>query len=312
MTSGQISSRLDLTYAPSIITTQKLTERELDLLFEAMYDDYIGGQPSATLTTTSAAQAPQVLQTPTTSTKIADTALTPIVIFLSYNYSTHFTRHVFENPFAPPSTSAAESSSSQYVDPSNVYVDDDILVVQVNQSPHGIFIKCLKSLKNGIETCDPIGTPMEIKDKLDLDKNGTLVDATKYRSMIGALMYLYQADRTLYMLLVYVFGTRLSQLRSTSRRFSDADYAGCKDTFKSTFDGTQFLGKKTKHIVVRYHFIKKHVEKGMIELYFVKTDYQLADLFTKALLVDRFNYLVRRLGMRNLSPHELERLAKSQ
>ncbi|GJS34543.1 hypothetical protein Tco_0532925 [Tanacetum coccineum] len=41
-------------------------------------------------------------------------------------------------------------------------------------------------------------------------------------------------------------------------------------------------------------------------------DYQLADLFTKALLVDRFNYLVRRLGMRSLSPQKLERLAKSR
>nr|GFB47511.1 uncharacterized mitochondrial protein AtMg00810-like [Tanacetum cinerariifolium] len=44
--------------------------------------------------------------------------------------------------------------------------------------------------KYGMESCDPVGTPMEIKDKLDLDQNGTLVDATKYRSMIGALMYL--------------------------------------------------------------------------------------------------------------------------
>ncbi|GJS21822.1 hypothetical protein Tco_0450454 [Tanacetum coccineum] len=52
---------------------------------------------------------------------------------------------------------------------------------------------------------------------------------------------------------------------------------------------------RTKHIAVRYHFIKEHVEMGTIELYFVKTDYQLADLFTKALPVDRFNYLVRRL-----------------
>ncbi|GJW16547.1 retrovirus-related pol polyprotein from transposon TNT 1-94 [Tanacetum coccineum] len=69
---------------------------------------------------------------------------------------------------------------------------------------------------------------------------------------------------------------------------------------------------RTKHIAVRYHFIKEHVEMGTIELYFVKTDYQLADLFTKALPVDRFNYLVRRLGMRSLSPKELERLAKSQ
>nr|GFD28829.1 retrovirus-related Pol polyprotein from transposon TNT 1-94 [Tanacetum cinerariifolium] len=45
MTSGQISSELDLTYAPSTITKQQLTEGELDLLFEAMYDDYFGGQP---------------------------------------------------------------------------------------------------------------------------------------------------------------------------------------------------------------------------------------------------------------------------
>ncbi|GJW57315.1 retrovirus-related pol polyprotein from transposon TNT 1-94 [Tanacetum coccineum] len=147
--------------------------------------------------------------------------------------------------------------------------------------------------------------------------------------------------------------------------FSDADYAGCKDTFKSTSGGAQFLGEKLvswsskkqdctalstaeaeyvslsaccaqvlwtrtqltdygfhfnkiliyydsksaiaiscnpvqhsriKHIAVRYHFIKEHVEKGTIKLYFVKTDYQLADLFTKALPVDRFTYLVRRLG----------------
>nr|GEX42484.1 retrovirus-related Pol polyprotein from transposon TNT 1-94 [Tanacetum cinerariifolium] len=69
---------------------------------------------------------------------------------------------------------------------------------------------------------------------------------------------------------------------------------------------------RTKHIAVRYHFIKEHVEKGTIELYFVKTDYQLDDIFTKALPADRFNYLIRRLGMRCLSLKELDCLAKSQ
>nr|GFC31831.1 hypothetical protein [Tanacetum cinerariifolium] len=73
-----------------------------------------------------------------------------------------------------------------------------------------------------MESCDPIGTPMEIKDKLDLDQNGTPFDATKYHSMIGALMIL-------------VF-----ELTG----FSDADYVGCKDTFKSTSGGAQFLGEK--------------------------------------------------------------------
>nr|GFA92497.1 retrovirus-related Pol polyprotein from transposon TNT 1-94 [Tanacetum cinerariifolium] len=69
--------------------------------------------------------------------------------------------------------------------------------------------------------------------------------------------------------------------------FLDANYAGCKDTFKRTFGGAQFLGEKL-------------------------TYYQLADLFTKALLLERFNYLVHRFGMRSLSPQELNRLAKSQ
>nr|GFB81155.1 hypothetical protein [Tanacetum cinerariifolium] len=59
MTPGQISSRLDLTYAPSTITSQQPSEGELDLLFEAMYADYIGGQPSAARTVL-AAQEPQV------------------------------------------------------------------------------------------------------------------------------------------------------------------------------------------------------------------------------------------------------------
>nr|GEZ88449.1 ribonuclease H [Tanacetum cinerariifolium] len=50
---------------------------------------------------------------------------------------------------------------------------------------------------------------------------------------------------------------------------------------------------RTKHIDVRYHFIKEYVEKGIIELFFDETEYQLADLFTKALPENRFQYLVR-------------------
>nr|GFA70716.1 retrovirus-related Pol polyprotein from transposon TNT 1-94 [Tanacetum cinerariifolium] len=75
---------------------------------------------------------------------------------------------------------------------------------------------------------------------------------------------------------------------------------------KGTIDPALFIRRFHDDILV------EHVEKGTIELYFVKTDYQLADIFTKALPTDRFNYLVRRFGMRSLSPTELERLAKSQ
>ncbi|GKC37392.1 retrovirus-related pol polyprotein from transposon TNT 1-94 [Tanacetum coccineum] len=54
---------------------------------------------------------------------------------------------------------------------------------------------------------------------------------------------------------------------------------------------------RTKHINIRYHFIKEHVEKGTIELYFVRTEYQLADLFTKALPKERFEFLVHKICM---------------
>nr|GEY48471.1 hypothetical protein [Tanacetum cinerariifolium] len=62
----------------------------------------------------------------------------------------------------------------------------------------------------------------------------------------------------------------------------------------------------TKHIDVKYHFIKEKVEKGIVELFFVETEYLLADLFTKALPEERFKYLIRRLAMRCLTPEELE------
>ncbi|GJR40604.1 hypothetical protein Tco_1216288 [Tanacetum coccineum] len=62
---------------------------------------------------------------------------------------------------------------------------------------------------------------------------------------------------------------------------------------------------RTKHIHTRYHFIKEQVEHGIIELYFIKTEYQLADMFTKALPEDRFQYLVRRIDSSS-SPTLLE------
>ncbi|GJY49617.1 hypothetical protein Tco_0439573 [Tanacetum coccineum] len=55
---------------------------------------------------------------------------------------------------------------------------------------------------------------------------------------------------------------------------------------------------------------KKHVEKGIVEIYFVGTEYQLADLFTKALPKERFEYLVHRIGMRCMTPTQLESLTK--
>nr|GEV62310.1 hypothetical protein [Tanacetum cinerariifolium] len=238
----------------------------------------------------------------------------------------------------------------------------DILLVQIyiHQSPRGIFINQAKYaqeilIKHGMTSCDSVGTPMATKH-LDADSSGTPVDQTKYRSMVGALMYLtasrpdivhatcycarYQAKLTEKHLIVvkqifrYLKDTihmglwypKDTDFQLTA--FSDSDHAGCLDLRKSTSGGIQFLGgeklliyygfhfdkipmycdskaaiaiscnpvqhSRTKHIDVRYHFIK---EKGIVELFFVGTEYQLADRFTKALPEERFKYLVRRLAM---------------
>nr|GEZ83941.1 retrovirus-related Pol polyprotein from transposon TNT 1-94 [Tanacetum cinerariifolium] len=167
MTSRQISSGLYLTYASSTITTQQPTEGELDLLFEAMYDDYIGGQPSATARTTS-----------TASTTIADTALTPT------NSSSHATNipitsqdvdelnsnamvngNTFINPFANSSTSAAESSSSQNVDTSNMHTMEaiKIFLAYAAHNSFTVFQMDVKtaflhgSLQEDVYVCQPEG-----------------------------------------------------------------------------------------------------------------------------------------------------------
>ncbi|KAI3515899.1 hypothetical protein L1887_14804 [Cichorium endivia] len=54
---------------------------------------------------------------------------------------------------------------------------------------------------------------------------------------------------------------------------------------------------KTKHIALRYHFIKDHVEDGNIEIHFVRSNDQLADIFTKALPEIAFNRILQGLGM---------------
>ncbi|GJR79170.1 hypothetical protein Tco_0149955 [Tanacetum coccineum] len=65
-----------------------------------------------------------------------------------------------------------------------------------------------------------------------------------------------------------------------------------------------------KHIDVRYHFIKEQVENGIVELYFVWMEYQLADNFTKPLPRERFNFLIEKLGVRSMSLKTLKLLTE--
>nr|GEY67672.1 retrovirus-related Pol polyprotein from transposon TNT 1-94 [Tanacetum cinerariifolium] len=69
---------------------------------------------------------------------------------------------------------------------------------------------------------------------------------------------------------------------------------------------------RSKHIDIRHHFIQEQVEKGVVKLYFVTTDYQLADIFTKTLPRKRFEFMLSRLGMKSMSPATLKRLQEKE
>ncbi|GJU09919.1 retrovirus-related pol polyprotein from transposon TNT 1-94 [Tanacetum coccineum] len=69
---------------------------------------------------------------------------------------------------------------------------------------------------------------------------------------------------------------------------------------------------RSKHIDIHHHFIREQVENRVVELYFVETNYQLADILTKALPREWFEFLLLRLGMKSLTPETLRRLQEGE
>ncbi|GKA35663.1 retrovirus-related pol polyprotein from transposon TNT 1-94 [Tanacetum coccineum] len=180
------------------------------------------------------------------------------------------------------------------------------LGLQVHQSPRGIFISQSQYA-------------IELLKKHGLDERAYVSNSQSSRHCFC------------YFCMCSLLSTSYGQ---TPQR--DAEHAGCKDDRKSTSGGLQFLGEKLSFGCVHNYLTmdtntigfrciviprvpllshatqsREHVEKGTVELYFVETKYQLADLFTKALPKERFEYLVHRIGMRCMTPTQLESLTKS-
>ncbi|GKC77725.1 retrovirus-related pol polyprotein from transposon TNT 1-94 [Tanacetum coccineum] len=99
-----------------------------------------------------------------------------------------------------------------------------------------------------------------------------------------------------------------SQLTDYGRGFNKIPmYCDNKSVIALCYNNVQHY--RSKHIDIRFHFIKEQVENGVVELYFVNMEDQLADIFTKALCREGINFLINKLGMRSFTPETLKQLA---
>nr|GEY42190.1 retrovirus-related Pol polyprotein from transposon TNT 1-94 [Tanacetum cinerariifolium] len=196
-----------------------------------------------------------------------------------------------------------ELKEKVYVSQRKGFVDPDhsTHVYRLKKALYGL----KQALRAWMDSCDPVDTPMP-------------------------------ADPTVYSLFACVLDTAMALTA-----YVDVDHAGCQDTRRSTSRSAQFLGdklvswssKKQKSTAIyiteaeyiamsgccaQILWMRSHltdysfVEKGVVELYFVTTDYQLANIFTKALPRERFEILLSRLGMKSMSPETLKRLQEEE
>nr|GFA80963.1 retrotransposon protein, putative, unclassified [Tanacetum cinerariifolium] len=194
------------------------------------------------------------------------------------------------------------------------------LELQISQSLRGIFINqskyALELLKKyGFESCDPMDTPMVDKSKLDEDKEGkadasvaltTFADPDHagcqdtFRSTFGSVQFLEER-------LISWSSKRQKSVIISSMKAEYIALSGCCAQVLWMRSQLSDYGLGFNKIPI-YHFIKEQVENGVIKLYFVNTEYQLADLFTKALGRDIIEFLINKLGMRSFMPETLKQL----
>ncbi|GKD34810.1 retrovirus-related pol polyprotein from transposon TNT 1-94 [Tanacetum coccineum] len=196
------------------------------------------------------------------------------------------------------------------------------------QKEDGIFIsqdKYVNEILNkfGFSDVKTARTPMETQKALLKDVDGKDVDEHLYRSMIGLLMYL-TSSRPDIMLISWQCKKQTVAVNSTTEaeyitasnccgqvlwiqnQLLDYGYNFMQTKIHIDNESTICIVKnpvfhsKTKHIEIRYHFIRDSNEKKLIQMIKIHTDQNVADLLTKAFDVSRFQYLIASIGMFNL------------
>ncbi|GKD14906.1 retrovirus-related pol polyprotein from transposon TNT 1-94 [Tanacetum coccineum] len=226
------------------------------------------------------------------------------------------------------------------------------LGLQISQSPKGIFLNqskyALESLKKyGMESSDPMDTPMVEKSKLDEDTQGKAVDPTHYHRMVNPTKKHLHAVNRIFKYLRGTINRELWYPKDSSIAliaYADADHAGCQDTRRSTSGSMKLLGdrlfswssKRQKSAMISsteaeyialsgccaqvIWMISQLTDYGLgfnkIPIYYDNkiaialccNNYQLADIFTKALGRERIEFLINKLGMQSFTPEILKQL----
>ncbi|GJV15662.1 retrovirus-related pol polyprotein from transposon TNT 1-94 [Tanacetum coccineum] len=172
------------------------------------------------------------------------------------------------------------------------------LGLQISQCPRGIFLNKSKFTleiikKYGMETSDPVDTPMVDKSKLDADPQSKEVNPTYTRRSTSRSMQLL-GDR-----LVSWSSKKQKSTVISSTKAEYIDLAGCCAQILWIRSQLIDYGLGLNKIPL-YHFIKEQVENRAVQLYFVRTQYQLAYILTKALGRERLEFLINKLRMRNV------------
>ncbi|GJR23166.1 retrovirus-related pol polyprotein from transposon TNT 1-94 [Tanacetum coccineum] len=193
--------------------------------------------------------------------------------------------------------------------------------------------------KFDLHKSDPVDTPMVERTKLDEDLSWIPVDKTQYRSMIGSLMYLTASRPDLVIVVCmcarfqskptkkhleavkwvfwYLQGTINMGLwypKDTAMAltaYGDADHTSCQDTRRSTSGSAQFLGdklvswsskKQTSTSISSTEAEYIAMSGCCAQILWMRTEYKLVDIFTKALPRERFEFILPRLGLKSMKP----------
>nr|GEY17843.1 retrotransposon protein, putative, unclassified [Tanacetum cinerariifolium] len=164
----------------------------------------------------------------------------------------------------------------------------NFLGLQIKQMKDGIFFNQSKYVKEmlkkfGLEDSKPTRTPMSIDIKLTKDDEANFVVSSKY---LAKYVFAGKAcQQALWMKQALIdYGIRLDNVSIM------CENKGAIDLSKNLIQHY-----RTKHIEIHHHFLRDNVQKGNISIEKVSSEDNIADIFTKPLKREVFNYL--RLGL---------------